>query len=184
VRPRRHGPALLGGPSTSPLDPEMRLTSLVAACLLLTGGSSVTLGAEATEGSCSVVATSDSGAPVVVPLPSLHVIEATARDKPFVLPPDSPKHVTAIMCSRSSLVPARGDDKVLVAGYPLAIVSESSSGRRVLWLELSDGQFQVSYDKGALTAEEASAAQSRMNEFQTRLDAKPGSGSNNRWRGP
>ena len=162
----------------------MRITSLVAACLLLTGASSVALGGEPTEGSCSVITTSDSGAAVVAPLPSLHVIEATARDEPFVLPADSPNQVTAIMCGRSSLVPAQKDDKVLLAGYPLAIVSESGSGRRVLWLELSDGRFQVSYDKGALSADEASAAQSRMNEFQTRLDAKSGSGSNNRWRGP
>jgi hypothetical protein len=59
----------------------------------------------------------------------------------------------------------------VLAGYPFAIAAERKSGRRVLWLEIADGQFKVSYDAHVLTHVEKEAVQKRMNEFQNRLNS-------------
>jgi hypothetical protein len=81
------------------------------------------------------------------------------------------------MCERSSLVPALNDDKVVLAGYPFAIASGTKSGRRVLWVEMVDGKFQVSYDARVLTHEEEEAVQKRMNEFQNRVNSASSAGA-------
>jgi hypothetical protein len=124
---------------------------------------------EPTEGSCAVVSSDAAGSSTTIPVEALHVITATASSGPFRLPEGSPASAKAVMCERSSLVPALNDDKVVLAGYPFAIASGTKSGRRVLWLEMVDGKFQVSYDARVLTHEEEEAVQKRMNEFQIAL---------------
>jgi hypothetical protein len=126
---------------------------------------------DATEGSCSVVATDASGGNATIPIDDLHVLAATASAGAFLLPAGSPSSAKAVVCERSSLVPALHDDKVVLAGYPFAIAAETKLGRRLLWLEIANGKFQVSYDPGVLTHDEQEAVQSRMNEFQNRLSS-------------
>jgi hypothetical protein len=135
----------------------------------------VIAGTEPAEGSCAVVSDA-SGVNATIPVGALHVLAATASTGPFLLPAGSPTSVKAVMCDRSSLVPALHDDKVVLAGYPFAITSQTKAGRRVLWLEMTDGKFQVSYDARVLTSEEQEAVQARMNEFQNRINAASNAG--------
>jgi hypothetical protein len=166
--------------STSSLDPNMRHTTdfafLLAVLSFAFEISAASAGKEPTEGSCAVVSDT-SGVNATIPVGALHVIAATASSGPFVLPLGSPTSVKAVMCSRSSLVPALHDDKVVLAGYPFAITSETKSGRRVLWLEMSAGKFQVSYDARVLTSDEQEAVQARMNEFQNRVNLASSGGA-------
>ena len=66
-------------------------------------------------------------------LPSIHIVnnDSTA---PFVLPKGTPSDVTAILCARNTLVPEKYDFKILLAGFPLAIVAPDN---RKATLELS-----------------------------------------------
>jgi len=151
--------------------------SLLAVLSLAFEGPVAIAGNEPTEGSCAVVSSDASGVNATIPLEALHVIAATASTGPFVLPAGSPSSSKVVMCYRSSLVPALHDDKVVLAGYPFAITSETKTGRHVLWLEMANGKFQVSYEPGILTHDEQEAVQSRMNEFQNRLNSAPSAGA-------
>ncbi|MEO8670227.1 MAG: hypothetical protein ABI411_02860 [Tahibacter sp.] len=96
---------------------------------------------------CGVVTVGDDGQSSSDVLPSLKVVELTADDKAFVLPPDAPARVTAVTCGRASIVPAENDYKVLLAGFPFSIIADD----RILWLELDNGQLQVSVKEGQLS---------------------------------
>jgi hypothetical protein len=132
---------------------------------------------EPVEGSCAVISSDASGINATTTVETLHVVAATASTGPFLLPPESPASAKAVMCHRSSLVPAMHDDKVVLGGYPFAIAAETKTGRHVLWLEIEDGQFKVSYDAHVLTHEEEEAVQRRMNEFQNRLNSASSAGA-------
>jgi hypothetical protein len=72
----------------------------------------------------------------------------------------------AVMCGRSTMVPAEGDWKVLAAGHPLAIADSTPGSNRLAWLEISGGQVRYRFSLGQLTPAEAAATQPRLDAFQ------------------
>ena len=69
----------------------------------------------------------------VLTLPSVHVMDGE-NTSPFVLPKDAPPETSALYCARDTLLPANYDYRVLLAGFPLAIVAPDD---RKAVLELS-----------------------------------------------
>src|SRR5262249_24742118 len=122
------------------------------------------------ESSCSVLAQDISGDEREVPVPSLHVLKQAQAPGAFKLPPDAPPIVSGVLCVRSTLLPARSDYKVLLAGLRLVLVSgESAEQRRQLALAVDGGHIQAQYRADQLTAEERRALQARLDELQTSL---------------
>lgn len=119
-----------------------------------------------TEFACAVMA-EEAGKIVSHRLTDLHVLQATADSVPFSLPKDAPDAVRAVICGRSSIVPAVTDYKVLAAGYPFNIVS----GGRIGVLEISGGQIRFRMVKGTIEATEIDLMRTRLNELQTAFDA-------------
>jgi hypothetical protein len=170
----------VAGRSSVSLDPNMRPTKDFAfplAVFSLAFWIPAIGQNEPAEGSCAVISSDASGVNATKTVETLHVAAATASAGPFLLPSGSPASAKAVMCHRSSLVPALHDDKVVLAGYPFAIAAETKTGQHVLWLEIADGEFKVSYDAHVLTHEEAEAVQKRMNEFQNRLNSTSSAGA-------
>jgi len=117
------------------------------------------------ESACAVIAPDASGKMQSTKLDSLRVLEATAGQLSFSLPVDAPQSVKAVMCGRSTLVPAAHDYKVLLAGFPFNIVNES----RIAALELSGGQVRLRMVQGTLTPDEQIAVQKRIDELQVAI---------------
>jgi hypothetical protein len=123
------------------------------------------------ESACSVIAQDLSGAEREIPLPSLHVLKQTEMPGPFKLPADAPPIVSGVTCVRSSLLPARSDYKVLLAGLRLVLASsDAPDQRRQLALAVDGGRIQVQYRADQLTPQEKRALQARLDELQTRLE--------------
>jgi hypothetical protein len=118
---------------------------------------------EPEEESCSVITLESNGAPKTTPMPALKVIEQTAKDGAFTLPRGAPKDVQAVMCRRSSILPAAHDYKVLEAGYMLYLTDELG---RVAVLGLADGKAQLDLLDGALSEAEQVQARRRVAEIQ------------------
>ena len=95
----------------------------------------------------------------------LHVLEQTAAPGRF--DPAIPQGTTAVICARTSIVPAANDDEVLWLGLPL-FITEPGAGRYGV-LEVDGGRYRFRLIHGELTAEEQPLVDQRMAEFQTRL---------------
>jgi hypothetical protein len=117
---------------------------------------------EPVETSCAAITRESNGAPATVPMENLKVIEQTAKAGAFKLPRGAPKVVQAVICKRSSIVPAAHDDKVPRSGYTLYVTDELG---RVAALGLVDGQLQFDVLDGALTEAEQAQASARLREF-------------------
>ena len=113
--------------------------------------------------SCSVVAGSP---PEMVTAPSISVLGLSKNDS-FRLPMGIPANVAAVVCERSSIVPAEFDYKVLQAGLPFAIKVPSGN---TLWLEINNGQVGVSYGEGALSTDEQSRTQQWLDRIQSNFN--------------
>lgn len=125
---------------------------------------------EPTEVSCSVIMLESNGAPKTTPMDTLKVIGQTSGDGAFSLPRGAPKGVQAVMCKRSSILPAAHDYKVLQAGFTLYVTDELG---RVAVLGVADGRVQLDMLDGAMTEEEQSRARERLAEFQAQVQARP-----------
>lgn len=121
---------------------------------------------EPSEKSCAVISRASNGAPMTTQMAGLEVIGQTAKDGEFRLPAGAPKDVEAVICKRSSIVPAEHDDKVLRAGYTLYVTDDLG---RVAALGIADGNVRLNVLDGALTDAEQSAAGARMSEFRARF---------------
>jgi hypothetical protein len=99
-------------------------------------------------------------------IPGLRVIERTAGDGPFAA--NLPAGTSAVLCPRSTIVPAPNDWKVLVAGYPLYIMETSvpPESRRVGTLEVSQGQVRYRLIRGEFHAGEEERLRARLDQFQ------------------
>ena len=113
--------------------------------------------------SCSVLAGSP---PEMVAVPSISVL-GLAKNDSFRLPMGLPANVSAVVCERSSIVPAEFDYKVLQAGLPFAIKVPDGN---TLWLEINDGQVRVSYGEGALSTDELSRTQQWLDRIQSNFN--------------
>jgi hypothetical protein len=121
---------------------------------------------EPTETSCSIISRESNGALKTTPMEALKVMEQTAKDGAFTLPRGAPKDVQAILCKRSTIMPAAHDYKVLQAGFTLYVTDDLN---RVAALGLVDGQVQLNMLDGAMTQVEQSQVQPRLNELQDRM---------------
>jgi len=96
----------------------------------------------------------------------LHVIESTARDGPFAA--ELPAGTSAILCPRSTIIPAPNDWKVLFAGYPLMIAETAGppENRRIGALEVSQGQVRFRLISGSFAEGEEEMLRARLNQLQ------------------
>jgi hypothetical protein len=136
-----------------------------------------------TESTCLVIARGSDGSTSKHEVDSLHVLASTAQAGSFALPQNSPADVQALMCGRSSIIPALADYKVLEAGYPLYIATNSEKPQRIGVLEMSRGQVRFRLVEGKFTSAEETTLQARLNALQSSLD-KSGSESNQRLERP
>lgn len=82
-------------------------------------------------------------------------------------PPAQPKPVM-VTCTRLTIIPEVTDYRVLAEMHlPLAI----RAGGRTLLLGSAEGHFQVGVQDGAVTPEERTALQDRMDQMQVALEA-------------
>ncbi|MBX3697711.1 MAG: hypothetical protein KF811_07865 [Dokdonella sp.] len=115
---------------------------------------------------CGVVFEVD-GKQNVLTLPSLHVMEGESTSA-FVLPKDAPSETSALYCARDTLLPAKYDYRVLLAGFPLAIVAPDD---RKAVLELS-AQNLIIYRmiSGESSEDEMKEVRKSLNANQRLLD--------------
>ena len=114
--------------------------------------------------------TDGKGKPAAIAAPDLHVLRQAAADGPFR--PTLPPRATAIVCGRSTIVPAEHDDEVLALGIPFFIAEIGRNGRLAA-LELSGGRFRYRFIKGALKPNEVPLLQQRLDLFQDRSQRRP-----------
>ena len=119
---------------------------------------------------CSVITLESNGAPKTTPMPALKVMEQTAKDGAFTLPRGAPKEVQAVMCKRSSILPAAHDYKVLKAGYTLYLNDELG---RVAVLGIADGRVRLYMLDGAMTEAEQSEINPLLREFDGYFQKSP-----------
>ncbi|MDN3653322.1 hypothetical protein QWY77_11280 [Thalassotalea ponticola] len=81
-----------------------------------------------------------------------------ARKGAIELPSGVKDSTSAVMCWRSSLIPLKGDHKVILLGYPFYIIERSDDPKdsRMIALEYSDDSYQVREVKGSLNEHELS----------------------------
>jgi hypothetical protein len=103
---------------------------------------------------------------LTIEAPGLHVLQQTAASGRFA--PAIPAGTSAIMCARSHVIPAANDDEVISLGLPLFIAEMGTPGRLGV-LEIDAGHYRFRMLEGQLTAEEQSAVDGRLGEFQGRL---------------
>ena len=116
------------------------------------------------ERNCSAIYEDENGDLDYYNLSGISFLEETKREN-FGL--DFPESFQALMCWRSTIVPAANDYKITLEGFPFYIVTGSESeGLKTLELGMVKGQFIVEMIEGQLTPEEMDAAQIRLNEFQ------------------
>ncbi|HEX8654213.1 MAG TPA: hypothetical protein VF693_03190 [Allosphingosinicella sp.] len=98
-------------------------------------------------------------------VPGLFVIQRTAQEGPFVvdLPPGA-----ALLCPRSSLIPAPNDWKVPAAGHPLYLreTARDTDEPRLGVLEISQGRFRYRLISGELSEAERTELEARLNQLQ------------------
>lgn len=77
----------------------------------------------------------------------------------------------AVLCQRDTIIPARGDERVLTQlGLPLVIVAADD---RMFTLEMVDGRIQTRFLKGDVLAGEGAELQARLDELQRAADGRP-----------
>jgi hypothetical protein len=146
------------------------VTSTCYCCLLWIAIAGAAYAEEPTEASCSVISREDNGALKTTPMADLKVIEQTSREGAFALPRGAPKNAQAVICKRSSVMPASHDYKVLQAGYTLYITDELS---RVAALGVVDGRVRLDMLDGALTEVERSQLGRLLQELEAGIPKIP-----------
>jgi hypothetical protein len=115
---------------------------------------------------CDLMETTPQGRMSTIEAPDLHVLQQTAVAGRFT--PEIPEGTAGILCGRSHILPAAHDDEVIILGVPL-FIAETGSGRRLGVLEINDGRYRFRMLEGRLSADEQSAMDRRLDEFQRRL---------------
>ena len=155
------------------------MSPLLVFALAIVGQAPVTESVTIAESECYAMV--QNGDEVVsTRIPGLHVIERTGREGPFSVP-ELPPGTGAIMCPRSSIVPAPNDWKVLQAGYPLFITETRAppESRRAGVLEMSQGQVRFRFVRGELADGEEARIQARLNQLQEAGYQPPRRGGDN-----
>ncbi|HEX3811009.1 MAG TPA: hypothetical protein VHW02_15045 [Rhizomicrobium sp.] len=116
---------------------------------------------------CVVLAKGPSGNVERI-LPETKVLGPTQSLPKFSIPLPPGYSEASVQCSRSDLVPAENDWKVLRAGYPL-FITEKPTGNTII-IELKDGQFHVEFPQASMPAEDdLKQLQARVDQLQTSM---------------
>ena len=112
---------------------------------------------------CGYVVTSNGPGAPLIEVPNLHVLEQTAGENRFSadIPTDA-----AIICERSSIVPAANDWKVPAAGYALYLVNGDEPNDRFGALEIAGSAYRYRLVRGTWTADEERRIAERVRSFQ------------------
>jgi hypothetical protein len=137
---------------------------MTAAALLIAIVLSAPADEPARETGCRVVVGDGKGTAQLVDAPDLHVLAGTALDGDFA--PALPAGATAILCARTSIVPAEHDDEVPALGLPLFL--ETEGGGRLATLEMINGGFRYRLLESEFRREEEPAVQARLDLFKAR----------------
>ncbi|MFN3943553.1 MAG: hypothetical protein ACK4K7_01325 [Allosphingosinicella sp.] len=118
------------------------------------------------EGECYAMVAADEKT-VPTRIAGLSVIERTGRPGPFSAP-ELPPGTGALMCPRSTIIPAPNDWKVLEAGFALYIVERRGEPRdpRTGVLEVSSGRVRYRLVSGELAEGEEERLLKRLNQLQ------------------
>ncbi len=141
-----------------------------AVFLLFAAAAGAAVADEPTESSCTVISPEANGLPKTTAMDGLKVIEQTAKEGRFALPRGAPKDVQAVLCKRSTVVPATHDYKVLQAGFTLYLTDDLA---RMAALGLVDGQVRFNLLDGALTEAEQGQLARSLPPLQAAFAAKP-----------
>ncbi len=122
------------------------------------------------EKNCRVIATTpenDQAQPYAVP--DLSVLAGTQAEGPFSLDVPEGYNVQAILCQRSSLVPAANDYEAPMAGYPLYVDTYNDEGEKtgVAALEYSEGAFAHRVLVGELEEGQQGWVDYRLGQFNS-----------------
>jgi hypothetical protein len=115
---------------------------------------------------CDLMETTREGRMSTIEAPDLHVLAQTSAAGRFST--DIPEGTAGIMCGRSSILPAAHDDEVIYLGVPLFIAETGTPGRLGV-LEIDQGRYRFRMLEGRLSAEEQTAMDGRLDEFQRRI---------------
>lgn len=97
----------------------------------------------------------------------LHVLEETKKPSWFQYKPAKGPRAFAIMCRRSSIVPAVNDHKVVDAGFLFFIQTADATGRtRLMQLAKPEGRYQIKMMSGRLAPQEQKLIDERLRRFQ------------------
>lgn len=129
------------------------------------------------EKNCRVIATTpenDQAQPYAVP--ELSVLAGTGAEGPFALDVPEGYDVQALLCQRSSLVPAKNDFEAPMAGYPLYIDTYNEAGEKtgVAALEYSEGVFTHRVLVGELDEGQQGWVDYRISQFNSQPEAAGG----------
>ncbi len=147
------------------------VVSVLLISLSLTAGSNEAV----QEGRCFALIKKEAGTIERQELESFSVLAQTNTAEEFTLPTEVTEKPGGILCVRSSVVPAANDYKVVVAGIPFNIsTDEPEEARRVIVVEMSEGQFRARLLRGELSDSERQGIDQRLNEYQaaTRLSTE------------
>jgi hypothetical protein len=93
-----------------------------------------------------------------VPDLGLHVLNGGDASAALQIPGVDPSDVTAVQCTRSSIVPQPGDGRVLKAGWPFYIAAIRPDGSKVVGvLEIVGGRYRLRLVEGQYRADESTA---------------------------
>jgi len=120
-------------------------------------------GSEPSEAGCGYIVISDGPGAPLIEAPNLHVIEQTAGTGSFS--PDVPAGA-AIVCDRSTIVPAANDWKVPNAGHSLYMATGEGPGERIGVLDMAGGSLRYILIRGAWTQEEEARIDQRLRAFR------------------
>ena len=100
-------------------------------------------GVELVEEGCGFLWKVDGGAPELVEVPNLNILETSAEQDALTFDTDERIEVVAVVCWRNSVLPAENDYKVVDAGPSLYLKMSDETESRTTVLEKSGGRYRV-----------------------------------------
>ena len=114
---------------------------------------------------CRIMVAGGAGKPAIVAAPDLHVLRQAATAGPFR--PALPAGAKAIICERSSIIPAAHDDEVPALGLSLFLSEPGKTGRLAV-LESIAGHLRFRMLDGEMKPREEPLIEARLDQFRTR----------------
>ena len=95
-------------------------------------------------------------------------LRVLSGSEPLIVSTPGNQRVVSLRCFRSSAIPVPSDARVLDAGWSLNLVAVDSAGvRKIVVLEISNGQYRARVLDGTLTNDEEAELRESLNAMQT-----------------